>query len=61
MPGDLLRRDSPELLVRLGVAERLWDDFRTLHSGEATHSHSLLMLLLSTINKAALSSPSDLI
>ncbi len=37
-PGDLLRRAAPGLLaVRFGVAERLWDDFSTLHSGEATH------------------------
>lgn len=33
-PGDLLRRDDPGLFaVLLGVAERLWLDFSTLHSG----------------------------
>lgn len=45
-PGDLLRREGPGLLaVRLGVAERLYDDFSTLHSGETTCSGSLLHLL----------------
>lgn len=40
-PGDLLRREGPGLLaVRFGVAERLWDDFSTLHSGETTRSGS---------------------
>lgn len=35
-PGDLLRREDPGLFaVLLGVAERLWLDFSTLHSGEA--------------------------
>lgn len=37
-PGDLLRRDDPGLFaVLLGVAERLWLDFTTLHSGETEH------------------------
>lgn len=34
-PGDLLRR-AGLLADRFGVAERLWDDFSALHSGETT-------------------------
>lgn len=34
-PGDLLRR-AGLLADRLGVVERLWDDFSALHSGETT-------------------------
>lgn len=40
-PGDLLRRETPGLLaVRFGVAERLYDDFSTLHSGKTTQLKS---------------------
>lgn len=46
-PGDLLRLEVPGLLaVRCGVAERLYDDFNTLHSGETTRSGSPLHILI---------------
>lgn len=46
-PGDLLRLLGPGLLaVRFGVAERLYDDFSTLHSGETTCSGSAPHLLI---------------
>lgn len=45
-PGDLLRREGPGLLaVRFGAAERLYDDFSTLHSGDTTHSGSTSHIL----------------
>lgn len=47
-PGDLLRREGPGLLVLFGVAERLYDDFSTLHSGETTQLESLTFLYQQT-------------